>query len=383
MARPRVLHICNWYPNPLGPGETPFIQRHVRSIEPHCENTVWHIEVRRNDQGWKRFVGRSRFADRTLLFLVPIRWMLPIEWASFLLVVWAWLTRDRRRRFDLVNIHIAYPLAVHYRMLRRMFRLPVVFTEQWSAYHYSFNSSSTGLDRARSVFGHHVPLIAVSQALVRDIERFSGHEQHRVLVVDNVAETAVFHPEPGILPMEGRFLAVAGWRFPKRPDVLIDLVARAKSRGRRIDLRLVGGGPMMPDMRLRIKELGIEDQVVLLGPLPPERVAMEMRHAHALLHASDYETYCAVCAEALCVGTPVIASQVGGIPEYMTPANGALVERNEAEEWEHVLEAHWNGTLHADRAAIARGMFTRAGTEAVGKRYAAFLEQVLNDRGAS
>ena len=39
---------------------------------------------------------------------------------------------------------------------------------------------------------------------------------------------------------------------------------------------------MMPDMRLRIKELGIEDQVVLLGPLPPERVAMEMRHAHAL-----------------------------------------------------------------------------------------------------
>ncbi len=296
---------------------------------------------------------------------------------SFLALVWAWATRDRSKSFHLINIHIAYPLAVQISFLERMFKVPIVITEQWSAYHYSFNSQSKGLQRIRRIFHHNIPLICVSKALKKDIERFSGKEQRKVAIVDNVAESKIFAWSPDHAPVEGRFFAIAGWRFPKRPDVLIEMMGLLRDSGKNAVLRLAGNGPKMQEMKAQITDLGLEGRVILLGHLDPRQVADEMRTAHALLHCSDYETYSAVCAESLCVGTPVIASDVGGISEYMTQATGALVANNDAQSWTEVVQCSWSSTLAANRENISYYMTGRASTETVGKRYAEFLDEVL------
>lgn len=377
--KPRVLHICNWYPNVDAPGETPFIRRHISALDPHFDQQVWHIEVRSMKSDKWKLVTRSLLADRTyMLFVRTNRW-LAIEWLTFMLLLWAWLTRDRSKRIDLVNIHIAYPLGLRTRFLLRLLKVPLVFTEQWSGYHYSFNSTSKGLDRIRRIFAHNVPLICVSHALLKDIEHFSGSKQQRTAVVDNVAETNFFHWKPDSMPQAGRFFAIAGWRFPKRPDVLIRMAGQLRDRGVDFQLRLAGDGKMMPDMKALIDELGLQDQVVLLGHLDPDSVAKEMRSAHALLHCSDYETYSAVCAESLCMGTPVIASNVGGIGEYMTADTGMLVEKNEESHWTAAVLEAWDNTLRSNRQLIADHMYERASTKNVGARYSAFLYEVLRD----
>jgi L-malate glycosyltransferase len=116
--------------------------------------------------------------------------------------------------------------------------------------------------------------------------------------------------------------------------------------------------------------------VDVLGQLSPEQVADEMRRAHALLHASDYETYSAVCAEALCCGTPVIASRVGGIVEYMNTARGAMIAEATAQAWANGIRTNWQRCLDTDRTAIAAGMAERAGSRSVGPRYAAILREI-------
>ena len=377
--RPRVLHICNWYPNVDAPGETPFIRRHVLSLAPHFEQQVWHLEVRSMKSDKWKLVTRNLLADRTyMLFVRTHRWLV-IEWLTTFLLLWAWVSRDRSVRFDLVNIHIAYPLGLRTRLIKWLFKVPLVFTEQWSGYHYSFNSTSKGLDRIRKIFAHDVPLICVSKALLKDIEHFSGIPQQRAAVVDNVAETDFFHWTPDSIPQPGRFFAIAGWRFPKRPDVLIRMAGQLKDRGVDFQLRLAGDGKMMPEMKALIAELGLQERVVLLGHLDPDSVAQEMRSAHALLHCSDYETYSAVCAESLCMGTPVIASNVGGISEYMTAETGLLVEKNEVPLWTAAVLDAWDRTLRANRKHIADHMYQRAATVNVGARYSAFLNEVLRD----
>jgi L-malate glycosyltransferase len=354
----------------------PFIPRHIRAIEPYFDNEVWHIEIRQTT-GKNTWTRKNLYADRSFVGQIRSRRWIFLEWLTFGAVLMAWISRNRSKRFELVNIHIAYPLAVHVRFLKWLFGVPLVFTEHWSAYHYSFNSTSRGLNRIRRIFHHDVPLICVSRSLAEDIERFSGRPQ-RYTIVDNVAETTVFHYRGDVQPQEGRFFAIAGWRFPKRPDVLLEAVATLAGSGTRIQLRLAGTGPKLSSMKKDVERLGLEQHVVFLGQLDPGRVAEEMRLAHALLHCSDHETYSAVCAEALCCGTPVIASDVGGIGEYMTSDTGILVPANAPSVWAGTIRAEWGALLGSDRKNISQYMMQRASTQVVGQRYAVFLERILD-----
>lgn len=376
-ARTRVLHICNWYPSVLNPKEGPFIERHVKAVSLYCDNEAWHIGLQPTSGTW-RWTCRSSSADRT--FAAEVRchkWRL-IEWVTYLLVVWAWFTRDRSKTYDVVVLHIAYPLAVRFQSLQRLFRVPIVLAEQWSAYHFSFHTRAKGLRRIRSIFDHEAPLICVSRALLTDIEVFSGIQQRCAVVIDNVAETTVFHMVTDASPIEGRFFAIANWRSPKRPLVLIEMMARLRDAGITAELRFAGGGPLTGQMNDAIIRLGLGDRVSLIGHLDPAAVAHEMRLAHGVLHASDYETYSAVCAESLCCGTPVLASDVGGIGEYLSTMEGSrLVLDNDPQTWAQELRSAWVAMLRSDRQATSARMMARASTSNVGLRFSNFLDAVV------
>lgn len=362
-----VLHITAWYPNPFVPHEAPFIQRHVRALDPHVHSTVWHIDVRQS-KGW-RLLQRGPSADRTLVLFAPLRRWRIIEWTATILILWNWFTRDRSRPVDLVNFHIAYPNCTHIRLLRRVMRRPLVITEHYSAYRIGFNTTTKGADRIRRIFHAEVPVIVVSRSLQGDIERFAGAPHPQFHVVDNAVDTTVFRPRQDQAPQAGRFFAIAGWRSPKRPDLLLDALAALRAQGHDVRLRMAGDGPNLPAIREQITALGLGPHVELLGQLDDKSVAEEMRLAHALVHASDHETYSAVCAEALCCGTPVIASRVGGIPEFVNEGMGVLVSLNTAEAWSAAWRDAWGPLLVCDRARIASKMAARAGAVTVGARY--------------
>ncbi|MEO8590472.1 MAG: glycosyltransferase [Flavobacteriales bacterium] len=369
-----VLHITGWFPNYLVPHETPFIERHISALSPHCRNSIWHIDTRPGDR-WT-FTRKGPKAHRTFLVTTPLsRWFI-IEWISTLLILWSWLTRDRSQRVDLVNFHIAYPNCTHIRLLRWVMRRPMLITEHWSIYHFSFNSKAKGLDRVRAIFHAGVPLIVVSQALEDDIARFAGPPRPKAYIIDNAVEPEVFHYRPEVSPRLGVFLTIAGWQSPKRPEMLLEAMACMREGELVAQLRIAGTGPKIAAMRARIAALGLEDHVVFLGQLGPEDVANEMRNAHALVHSSDYETYSAVCAEALCCGTPVIASAVGGVPGLVLPDRGVLVPENTVEAWTRVWSAAWSEVLRMDRAHFARDMMERVNSGTVGERYFNVLKDV-------
>ncbi|MCC6937371.1 MAG: glycosyltransferase [Flavobacteriales bacterium] len=370
-----VLHIAAWYPNTWLPHEAPFVKRHVECLAPQAHNQVWHIDLRTGER-W-RSTRKSPVADRTWLVATPLRIWFVIEWLATLMIIWSWWTRDRREPVDVVNFHIAYPNCTRIRLLRVLMRRPMVITEHYSAYRIGYNVKSNGAKRIRRIFHADVPVIAVSKALARDITAFAGPPAPIIHTVDNAVETSLFRPDPNVIHEEGRFFAIAGWRSPKRPDLLLEALARVRAEGRNARLRMAGTGPMDAEVREMIDRLGLSAHVDLLGQLSPAEVADEMRRAHALVHAADYETYSAVCAEALCSGTPVIASAVGGITEYMDATRGALVMNATAEAWADVWIGAWDHCLGIDRVALSAGMIARAGTEAVGERYAAVLRSLL------
>jgi glycosyltransferase involved in cell wall biosynthesis len=70
--------------------------------------------------------------------------------------------------------------------------------------------------------------------------------------------------------------------------------------------------------------LGIADRVTFLGFLDATSMARELAHAHVFVSASHIDNNPSSVAEAQAVGTPIVASYVGGVPEMLDDGRAGL-----------------------------------------------------------
>ena len=81
-----------------------------------------------------------------------------------------------------------------------------------------------------------------------------------------------------------------------------------------------------------IIKLGIEENIQFVGNLTAEQMAERMAKVHVFVTPSALENHSSTLKEAMTVGTPCIASYVGGIPEYVTHYENGLLYRFEEYE---------------------------------------------------
>jgi L-malate glycosyltransferase len=369
----KVLHVVSWYPTLQSPKKAPWILNHIKSLDNFCINDVLHIEVEiAKKWGFERFEELPKVSS--FILKTPVKIFFLIEIFTFFLSCYVFFVKVRLREYSVVNFHIAYPQLVYYHYLKKLFFLNKVYvTEHWSAYHFDFNiKKHEKLKRIKSIFRNDLHWITVSEALKHDLIRFSGSSNLRVSVVPNVVDTAVFqYDECNNRNIDSLFM-VGNWQWPKQPLTLLHAFMLARQQGLTSSLRIGGYGKDWQAIEEFVHLHNLDNSVTLLGSLNSEQIAEEMRSASAYLHCSEYETFSVVCAEALCCGTPVLASKVGGITEFVDKASGILIE-NSTENWVEAL-LHFSSMCFSpeDISRRAQGLFC---SEAVGKRYF----EVLNE----
>ena len=77
--------------------------------------------------------------------------------------------------------------------------------------------------------------------------------------------------------------------------------------------------------RHRMRKLGLEDSVALLGELTPREIAAELCRTRVFVLPSHGENSPNTLAEAMLVGTPCVASAVGGVPSLARDGVEALL----------------------------------------------------------
>jgi teichuronic acid biosynthesis glycosyltransferase TuaC len=90
---------------------------------------------------------------------------------------------------------------------------------------------------------------------------------------------------------------------------------------------MVGDGTLKEDLLLQAKQLGIANSLVLVGKRPHHEIPLWMNAADLFCLPSIREGRPNVILEALACGTPVVASNVGSIPEMIQRVNGELPKR--------------------------------------------------------
>ncbi|MCI4331383.1 MAG: glycosyltransferase family 4 protein [Thermoplasmata archaeon] len=164
--------------------------------------------------------------------------------------------------------------------------------------------------------------------------------------------TPLPEPPPGERPfarsqyIEGPFVLFAGRLASNKGLIpLIDAFEPLARHDPTATLVLVGeDGGMRARVQERVRERGLGARVRITGYLTDERLlSAAFREARLCVLPSEYEAFGLVLLEALAQGTPVIASRVGGIPEFVEDGRaGVLVPPLEVAPLSDALLALWD-----------------------------------------
>lgn len=141
-------------------------------------------------------------------------------------------------------------------------------------------------------------------------------------------ETLLTAKDPIRLLWAGRLIPL------KHPEQALEVARRLKERGHGFQLDMIGAGELEDALRKQIRQLGLAEQVHLLGPMSPERVRDHMEKAGIFLFTSDErEGWGAVVNEAMNSGCALVAWEGAGSLPYLVRdgENGILIPGEDTE----------------------------------------------------
>lgn len=195
-------------------------------------------------------------------------------------------------------------------------------------------------------------LIANTTAEAAELEgHYDGCEQ-RIDVVSPGVDLNVFQPAfrdrsragLGIPPKEFHVVFAGRIQRLKGPHVLVKAAALLRARRPDIPLRLTflgaRSGSEKYDLPQMIADAGLGDAAVVLPPVGPETLAHWYRSADLVAVPSSSESFGLVALEAQACGTPVVGTNVGGLPRAVSDGRtGLLVQGRSAKLWAGAIES--------------------------------------------
>jgi glycosyltransferase involved in cell wall biosynthesis len=266
---------------------------------------------------------------------------------------------------DLVHVHHPFWLGKKGMRLAKKRGLPVVFT-----YH-------TRLER----YTHYLPFPGTALKNLAAhllIKRFANHCDAIITptpsteeYLRNLGVSALIETIPTGISMEdykcwtprqvhalrSRYVAtdepllisVSRMAKEKNLDFLIDGLAKVKELIRTpFKCLLVGDGPEKTRLEEKAAALGLDEEVIFTGNMPPRYVARCYLAADLFVFASTSETQGMVLIEAMAGGCPVVAVRASGVHDVVKDGHNGLMVAESTESWAKAV-----ATLLTDRQRLS------------------------------
>lgn len=236
--------------------------------------------------------------------------------------------RDDPTGYDVIDAHYFYPDGVAAALLGRALARPVVISARGTDVNLL---PDFALPRRQILWaaGQAGAIIAVSQALKRRMVEI-GIAAEKITVLRNGVDAELFKPvdrdavraELGL--DRPTMVAVGNVLVSKGQDVAIRALAILEDT----ELLIVGAGADEAAFRRLAAELGVADRVRFVGRVAQQELARYFSAADVSVLASLREGWPNVLLESMACGTPVVASDVGGVPEIITrPETGRIMKQ--------------------------------------------------------
>lgn len=349
----KVLFISAWYPNSVHPLKGIFVKKHAAAIQSAGhEIQVVAITVSPSQKTFERKVYKETDEHGIITHHIELnsrfyKWIhLNLFFQYKAISKYVENTVILEFKPDIIHSNVLYPAGILGYKLAKRYNLPHVITEHWSKVD-KFMSGSLFSYIGKKAYNNAKAVTVVSEFLKKSISKHIVNDS-RIKVVPNVINHEVFNYKPKVRANTIVFTCVAHWTNPKRPDLIFNALNEiSKTSNQKFILNVVGEGILLE----QLKPLKWNFDINYLGNLIPENLAKTLQESDYFLHASTIETFSIVIAEALATGTPVLASNVGAIPELVNNTNGYVTDNTE-QAWTQNL--HQLLKVNYDHVAIAQ-----------------------------
>lgn len=214
-------------------------------------------------------------------------------------------------------------------------------------------------ERARRIFCNAAVPAFLSRGLARRTELDLGISLPGARVFQNPLRVQAGQPLPWPAGQALRLAAVARLERIKGLDLLLDVLGTAPWRTRDWSLDICGTGPERAALENQVQALGLGGRVRFLGFVAD--IAGFWRSRQLLVLPSIAEGVPLAIQEAMLLGRPVIASAVGGIPDWIAPGRtGWLLPERTAEALAATLEFTWEQRTQLEAIGAAAAAETAA-----------------------
>jgi teichuronic acid biosynthesis glycosyltransferase TuaC len=273
-------------------------------------------------------------------------------------------------RPNLIHAHFAYPTGLAAARCAAQFNVPIVLTLHGSDIHTVPNLSKKYKVGVVEALKKATKVLAVSDF----IRKLAFQLYERPIIVHRIGiDLSLFTPsrssKPACFDVPQELVNVKGpvvmyiGNLLKEKGVLDLLTAFRNIANLGAHLVYIGSGPLFREIATMATQFGLNNRVWLLGAQPMERIPQLISYADVLAIPSYKEALSQAAVEALACEVPVVATNVGGIPEVVKHnETGLLITPGDVAALSEALR--WM-LLHKDKAK----RFAMAGRHLVEKEY--------------
>lgn len=347
ISKPTLVIISNLYPLPWEPNRATFNRQQFTQLNDDFNKNVL-VPIAFPD--W--FAHRKAIKQTESLRYVPYfylpkfgrRFYSVMMFTSIMLHSGLWLKRKQPKK---ILASWAFPEAVAASWISKLFKCDFYFKVHGSDINLHGKISA----RAKQIVNaskRALGILSVSQALADEMISM-GINKEKIHVIYNGVDHQKFQVKPEISTntVDDYILYVGNLKKEKGVIELLRGFASVNKQYPDLKLFYAGPGNLRNEIINQAEKLSISERVVLLGSVEHSKLPELISQARVLALPSYNEGVPNVVLEAMACGTPVLVSNVGGIPEVVNESIcgkiiSARSESEVAEGIDYILSRVWD-----------------------------------------
>ncbi len=327
-----ILFVSTWFPNRLSGLNGDFVQRHAKAVSSLHKVSVLHVEG--DAEIDKSIIEKHKTNENyqeIVVFFPKSQYSIINFFRKFRSYQ---LGRREIEEFDLIHANVMY-YNLFWVLIQRLFhQKKYVITEHSTEFYGKMSWFKRFFNKILGKYA--AKILPVSRKLQEAMQKQGLKGDFEV--IPNVVDTTLFEAKTDSLNQVPIFLHVS-MLLDSHKNITgqLNAVKILADKGYKFEFHIGGNGDLKPILEF-IEKNQLQHYIKTFGTLTHQEVSEKMKQADAFILFSFKENQPCVIIESFAVGTPVIASDVGGISEFFPSNFGEIIPSNDVDELVNKME---------------------------------------------